>query len=156
MKKLFVGTFHNKEDTKNNYKANTDKYRKNFFTPKSRTVTVGNLPSVRQFVKDLQYYIFGMDLPDEELASVPESKKLDIATGGYDEDEAIPVPPTTRSGLKIMTPSQLMTRLSILLAQLKAGNNSNKLKNEKRQIVYSLYRSKNLSKAIYKKLIENI
>ena len=51
-------------------------------------------------------------------------------------------------GLKIMTPSQLITRLPVLLAQLKAGNNSNKLKNEIRQIVYSLYRSKNLSKTI--------
>ena len=44
----------------------------------------------------------------------------------------------------------------ILLAQLKAGNNSNKLKNEIRQIIYSLYRSKNLSKTIYKHLIDNI
>ena len=49
-------------------------------------------------------------------------------------------------GLKILTPQQVITRLPILLAQLKAGNNSQKLKNEIRQIVYSLYRSKNLSK----------
>ena len=55
-----------------------------------------------------------------------------------------------------MTPSQLITRLPILLAQLKAGNNSQKLKNEIRQIVYSLYRSKNLSKTIYNHLINNI
>ena len=41
-------------------------------------------------------------------------------------------------GLKIMTPKQKITRLPILLAQLKAGNNSQKLKNEIRQIVYSL------------------
>ena len=45
-------------------------------------------------------------------------------------------------GLKILTPIQMITRLPILLAQLKAGNNSQKLKNEIRQIVYSLYRSK--------------
>ena len=51
-------------------------------------------------------------------------------------------------GLKILTPKQMITRLPILLAQLKAGNNSQKLKNEIRQIVYSLYRSKNLSKTI--------
>ena len=43
-------------------------------------------------------------------------------------------------GLKIMTPKQLITRLPILLAQLKAGNNSEKLKNKIRQILYSLYR----------------
>ena len=44
-------------------------------------------------------------------------------------------------GLKILTPKQMITRLPILLAQSKAGNNSQKLKNEIRQIVYSLYRS---------------
>ena len=38
-------------------------------------------------------------------------------------------------GLKIMTPKQMITRLPILLAQLKAGKNSQKLKNETRQIV---------------------
>ena len=51
-------------------------------------------------------------------------------------------------GLKILTPKQMITRLPILLAQLKAGNNSQKLKNEIRQIVYSLYSSKNLSKKV--------
>ena len=43
-------------------------------------------------------------------------------------------------GLKILTPKQMITRLPILLVQLKAGNNSQKLKNEIIQIVYSLYR----------------
>ena len=47
------------------------------------------------------------------------------------------------SGLKILTPNQMLSRLPISLAQLKAGNNSEKLKNEIRQILYSLYRSKN-------------
>ena len=50
----------------------------------------------------------------------------------------------------------MITRLPILLAQLKAGNNSEKLKNEIRQIVYSLYRSKNLSKTVYNDLINAI
>ena len=45
-------------------------------------------------------------------------------------------------GLKILTPSQMLSRLPITLAQLKAGNNSEKLKNEIRQLLYSLYRSK--------------
>ena len=44
-------------------------------------------------------------------------------------------------GLKILTPQQMLTRLPILLAQLQAGNNSQKLKNEIRQLLYSLYRS---------------
>ena len=55
-----------------------------------------------------------------------------------------------------MTPKQMLTRLSILLSQLKAGNNSEKFKNEIRQIVYSLYRNKNLSKIICNSLMNTI
>ena len=44
--------------------------------------------------------------------------------------------------LKILTPNQMLKRLPIALAQIKAGNNSESLLNEIRQIVYSLYRSK--------------
>ena len=56
-------------------------------------------------------------------------------------------------GLKILSPQQMLSRLPISLAQLKAGNNSQKLKNEIRQLLYSLYRSKNLSKTIYNSLM---
>ena len=59
-------------------------------------------------------------------------------------------------GLKILTPSQILSRLPISLAQLKAGNNSEKLKNEIRQLFYSLYRSKKLTKQIYKSLVDII
>ena len=58
--------------------------------------------------------------------------------------------------LKILTPSQMLSRLPISLAQLKAGNNSEILKNEIRQLLYSLYRSKKLTKEIYKSLIDII
>ena len=58
--------------------------------------------------------------------------------------------------LKILTPNQMLSRLPITLAQLKAGNNSEKLKNEIRQLLYSLYRSKKLTKQIYKSLIDII
>ena len=59
-------------------------------------------------------------------------------------------------GLKILTPNQMFSRLPISLAQLNAGNNSEKLKNEIRQLLYSLYRSKKLTKQIYKSLIDII
>ena len=59
-------------------------------------------------------------------------------------------------GLKILTPQQMITRLSILLDQLKAGNNYENLKNEIRQMLYSLYRSKNLNKTIYNSLMNTI
>ena len=48
--------------------------------------------------------------------------------------------PTEGKGLKILTPNQTLSRLPITLAQLKAANNSEKLKNEIRQLLYSLYR----------------
>ena len=54
------------------------------------------------------------------------------------------------SGLKILTPNQMPSRLPITLAQWKAGNNSEKLKNEIRQLLYSLYSSKKLTKQLYK------
>ena len=52
-------------------------------------------------------------------------------------------------GLKLLTPNQMLSRLPITLAQLKAGNNSEKLKNKIRQSLYSLYRSKNMTKQVY-------
>ena len=59
-------------------------------------------------------------------------------------------------GLKILTPDQMLSRLPISLAQLKAGNNSQKLKNEIRQLSYSLYHSKKLTKQLYKSLVNII
>ena len=59
-------------------------------------------------------------------------------------------------GLKILTPNQMLSRLPITLAQLKAGNNSEKLKNEIRQFLYSLYRSEKLAKQLYKSFFDII
>ena len=59
-------------------------------------------------------------------------------------------------GLKILTPNQMLSGLSVSLAQLKAGNNSEKLKNEIRQLLYSLCRSKKITKQLYKSLADII
>ena len=53
-------------------------------------------------------------------------------------------------------PNQMLSRLPISSVQLKAGNNSERHKNEIRQLLYSLYRSKKLTKAVYKHLISII
>ena len=50
----------------------------------------------------------------------------------------------------------MLSRLPIALAQLEAGNNSEKLKNEIRQLLYALYRSKNMTKQVYNNLINYI
>ena len=59
-------------------------------------------------------------------------------------------------GLKILNNKQMFNRLPILLAQIEAGNNSIKLKNEARKILYSLHRSKLLTKTVYNNLIKSI
>ena len=58
--------------------------------------------------------------------------------------------------LKILTPNQMLKRLPIALAQVKAGNNSESLLIEIRQIVYSLYRSKEITKKVYNNIINSI
>ena len=60
------------------------------------------------------------------------------------------------TGLKILTPNQIVKRLPIALAQVKAGNNSESLLNEIRQIVYSLYRPKEITKKVYNNIINSI
>ena len=60
------------------------------------------------------------------------------------------------SGLKILTNKQMLNRLPILLAKIQEGNNSKSLKNEVRQILYLLYRSRVLNKTVYNNLIKSI
>ena len=59
------------------------------------------------------------------------------------------------TGLKILTSKQMLRRLPIALAQIKAGNNSQSLLNEIRQIVYSLYQSKEITKKVYNNIIKS-
>ena len=60
------------------------------------------------------------------------------------------------TGLKILSSKQMLERLPIALAQAKAGNNSESLWNEIRQIIYSLYQSKQIKKRVYNNIIESI
>ena len=59
-------------------------------------------------------------------------------------------------GLKILTPNQMLSMLPITLAQLKTGNNSEKLKKEIRQLLYFLYRSKKLTKTLTKTIYNHL
>ena len=63
---------------------------------------------------------------------------------------------TKGTGFKILTPKQMLQRLPIALAQVKAGNNSESLLNEIRQIVYSLYQSKQITKKVHNNIIKSI
>ena len=63
---------------------------------------------------------------------------------------------TEGKGLKILTPKQMLQRLPIALAQVKAGNNPENLLNEIRQIIYSQYQSKEINKNVYNNLIKSL
>ena len=86
------------------------------------------------------------NLKSDELKDI--FKELERSIFGYEE--------LSGSGLKILTNKQMLNRLLILLVQIQAGNNSNELKNEARQILYSLYRLKELTKTVYNNLIKAI
>ena len=58
--------------------------------------------------------------------------------------------------IKISILNKLLTRLPMLLAQTKAGNNSYKLKNEIRQILYLLYQHNKITKKVYNNLIKSL
>ena len=75
----------------------------------------------------------------------------DMPPLGGDEEEV-----KEGKGLKILTPNRLLTRLPILLAQIKAVNNPCKLKNEIRQILYLLYQHNKISKKVYNNLIKSL
>ena len=90
------------------------------------------------------------NVPRDEVSKVEENEKIiDIV----ERNLALNKEKHSEKGLKILTPDQMLSRLAITLAQLKAANNSEKLENEIRQLLYSLYRSKKLAKQLYKSLI---
>ena len=72
------------------------------------------------------------------------------------EESAVERRNQQRQGLKILTPDRMLSRLPMSSAQLKAGNDSQKLINKIRQLLYSLYRSKRITKTIYTHLINAI
>ena len=80
----------------------------------------------------------------KNIEGVPKNKKIMI-----DENKN-----TINIVDNILTPNQMLSRLSISLAQINAGNNSEKL--EMRQLLHSLYRSKKLTKQLYKSLSDTI
>ena len=92
------------------------------------------------------------------------SENEEESTNKVDFEDLPPMPPLegdeeeVKEGkeLKILTPNKLLIRLPILLAQIKAGNNSNKLKNEIRQILYLLYQHNEIVKKVYSNLIKSI
>ena len=152
MDDILSGKFNNKYDTEKVYiKIIEDENLLSNYKIFSRNK---NAQTIATITKNLRYAIFGPLLPskynDDDIENVDIREMTDL------ESEEDAEKRKKGHGLKRMTPNQLITRLPILLAQKQAGNNSQKLNNEIRQIIYSLYRSKNLSKTVYNHLINNI
>ena len=127
--------------------------------------------SLKYIVKELEKSIFENDEERTFAPSSPQESKIDYSKATADylkymeeqekgqkrfSDDYDSNGWSSGSGLKILTNKQMLNRLPILLAQIQAANNSVKLKNEIRQILYSLYRSKVLTKTVYNNLIKSI
>ena len=130
----------------------------------------------QDIINDLERYMFGEDIesiePEEKYEesiaervktrrqntqrtfapSSPPKKNYSAETDDDYDSNGWP----SGSGLKILTNKQMLNRFPILLAQIQAGNNSKSLKNEIRQILYSLYTLKILTKTAYNNLIKSI
>ena len=99
---------------------------------------------------DLKYNIREMSEDEKQIEKPDKILKIVDKILEFNEQNQ------SGKGFKILTPNQMLSRSPITLAQLKAGNNSKKLKNEIRQILYFLYRSKKRTKQLYKSLIDII
>ena len=101
-----------------------------------------NAQTIAKIINNLGYAVFGPLLPSKYNAD--DIENVDIRDMPDLESEEDATKRQKGHGLKIMTPNELITRLPILSTQKQGGNNSQKLNHEIRQIIYSLYRSKNL------------
>ena len=137
--------------------TNSQKINKNEFTEKYNDIAV-----------DIEKILKKQGLTSDELnmtnilSWIQKKKKTDEETDTKNmselESEEFAEQRRNQQGkrLKILTPNQMLSRLPVNLAQSKAGNNSEKLKNEIRQLLYSLDRSKNMTNKVYNNLIKYI
>ena len=89
--------------------------------------------------------------PADDLLKTEENEKIiDVVESILEINDKI----QSGQGLKYLIPNQMLSKLPTSLEQLKAGNNSGKLNNEIKKLLYSLYRSKNFTKQLYKKLVD--
>ena len=123
-----------------NYLNNINDIEKN---SKLVNVIISRLKDLKKEIKKMSEEVRKTEKPDKILKIVEEILRL------YKQKQE-------GQGIKILTPNQMLSRLPVSLAQLKARNNSEKLKNEIRQLLYSLYRSKNMTEQAYNNLIKPI
>ena len=92
-------------------------------------------------------------MPKEEIKTEKPNEILELVNEILDFNKEIQKQ-QEGLGLKMLTPSEMLSKLPITLTQLKVGSNSEKLKNEIRHLLHSLHRSKKLTKQLYKSLVD--
>ena len=130
-------------DTANMEQANLLSYISDFMKTKPRD------PEKRKLRADVLNRVTGLVNGREMLLTAFKSGIFQVSKESQEGTGA-------NEMLKILTPNQMLKRLPIALAQVKAGNNSESLLKEIRQIVYSLYRSKEITKKVYNNIINSI
>ena len=111
--------------------------------------------AIKLKIKGYDYGRFYNETSDEDYDDYNDSDEFinipDMPPLEGDENEV-----KEGKGLKILTPNKLLTRLPILLAQIAAGNNSNKLKNKVRKILHLLHQHNKISEKVYNNLIKSL
>ena len=125
-------------------RAKTRRQNKEINRDTQKTFAPSSPPKEDYFAETNEYLKY---LKEQEKDRVRFSDDYDSSGSGLNKKG---------KGLKILTNKPMLNRSPILLAQIQAGNNSKSLKNELRQIIYSLYRSKVLTKTVYNNLIKSI
>ena len=126
----------------NQIKFSEVKNKQNEFLNKLSNIKIGKkTPEQKEVINNLEKFYNSR----EEVINFFRDYIEMLSDAKYDAKQG----ETKGTGLKILTPKQMLQRLPIALAQVKAGNNSESLLNEIRQIVYSLYQSKQITKKAY-------
>ena len=138
-------------DTENMEQASLLSYIKDFMKTKPRD------PEKRKLRADVLNSVTGLVNGREMVLTAFKSGIFQVSKETQESKEANEMSRVNASGrLKILTPNQMLKSLPIALAQVKAGNNSESLLNEIRQMVYSLYRSKEITKKVCNNIINSI
>ena len=133
----------------NQIKFSEARIKQNEFLNKLSNIKIGKkTPEQKEVINNLEKFY----LSREEVINFFRDYIEMLSDANYDAKQN----ETEGTGLKILTPKQMLQRLPIALAQVKAGNNSESLLNKIRQIVYSLYQSKQIIKKVYNDIIKFI
>ena len=133
----------------NQIKFSEVKNKQNEFLNKLSNIKIGKkTPEQKEVINNLEKFYNSR----EEVINFFRDYIEMLSDANYDAKQN----ETEGKGLKILTPKQMLQRLAIALAQVKAGNNSESLLNEIKQIVYSLYQPKQITKEVYNNIIKSI